>query len=240
MIVCTDHGHYLGDVREDRDIWGKPLVPQYEPLGHIPLLVHWPGRSGGGTIDAAHDERRPPRDVVRHLRRRQRAAIPHGVSLVPLLTGQSTSVREWALSGVYGKWVQVADGRRKYARAPEGDGFPMAMWSNRWSTMPLPAGIPFDPLPMPDDRATLECMPGSTVPVIRQPFAAGDPVPLIAAQVDRIVGRHHLYDLALDPDETENRARRSERGADGRGVDRGTPFGRSAAGTIRGLGLPNT
>ncbi len=204
VIVCTDHGHYLGDVREDRDIWGKPLVPQYEPLGHIPLLVHWPGRSGGGTIDALttnvdlHATLCDIFDVAS-------AHNTHGVSLVPLLTGQSTSVREWALSGVYGKWVQVADGRRKYARAPEGDGFPMAMWSNRWSTMPLPAGIPFDPLPMPDDRATLECMPGSTVPVIRQPFAAGDPVPLIAAQVDRIVGRHHLYDLALDPDETENR-----------------------------------
>ena len=40
VVVCTDHGHYLGE----KDIWGKPAVPVYEPLGHIPLLVAWPGR----------------------------------------------------------------------------------------------------------------------------------------------------------------------------------------------------
>ncbi len=33
------------------DIWGKPVVPQFEPLGHTPLLVHWPGRAAG-DVDA--------------------------------------------------------------------------------------------------------------------------------------------------------------------------------------------
>ena len=40
VIVCTDHGHYLGE----KDIWGKPAVPVYETLGHIPLLVALAGR----------------------------------------------------------------------------------------------------------------------------------------------------------------------------------------------------
>ena len=39
VIVCTDHGHYLGE----KDIWGKPGCPIYEPLGHMPLLIAWPG-----------------------------------------------------------------------------------------------------------------------------------------------------------------------------------------------------
>ena len=52
LIVCTDHGHYLGEEREGRDIWGKPGVPQYEPLGHTPLLVTWPGQPGGQVCDA--------------------------------------------------------------------------------------------------------------------------------------------------------------------------------------------
>ena len=46
-------------------------------------------------------------------------------------------------------------------------------------------------------------MPGSDVPVIRQPFGPGDRLPYWAA------GRalsHHLYDLDVDPDEAENRA----------------------------------
>ena len=47
VIVCTDHGHYLGE----KDIWGKPAVPIYEPLGHTPLLMAMPG-VGNGNIDA--------------------------------------------------------------------------------------------------------------------------------------------------------------------------------------------
>jgi hypothetical protein len=47
-------------------------------------------------------------------------------------------------------------------------------------------------------------VPGSAVPVIRQPFTAGDALPFWVN--DRCVDRHHAYDLGVDPDETENRA----------------------------------
>ena len=49
LIVCTDHGHYLGE----RDIFGKPGVPHYEPIGHTPLMIAWPGeapRSISGSV----------------------------------------------------------------------------------------------------------------------------------------------------------------------------------------------
>jgi arylsulfatase A-like enzyme len=39
IVICTDHGHYLGE----KDIWGKPGVPVYQPLAHIPHLIHHPG-----------------------------------------------------------------------------------------------------------------------------------------------------------------------------------------------------
>jgi arylsulfatase A-like enzyme len=202
VVVCTDHGHYLGERREGRDVWGKPAVPQFEPLGHTPLLVHWPGVPGGGQVDALTT------NVDLHATLCDAFGVTpvhrtHGRSLVSLLEGRATTVREWALGGVFGGWVQVTDGRRKYARAPVGDGFPLSMWSNRWSTMPV-HGLEVPLLPLPDDRATLDRMPGSAVPVIRQPFAPGDLLPLFAATT-RIVGRHHLYDLDVDPDEQENR-----------------------------------
>ena len=66
VIVCTDHGHYLGE----KDIWGKPGVPVYEPLGHIPLMVAWPGVEAGASRRADH-ERRHLRDAGRPLRRRR-------------------------------------------------------------------------------------------------------------------------------------------------------------------------
>jgi arylsulfatase A-like enzyme len=206
VIVCTDHGHYLGDERPDAtgtrvDLWGKPMVPQFEPLGHTPLLVHWPGVEGGGTCDALTT------NVDLHATLADAFGVTprhttHGRSIVPLLTGGATSIRDWAIGGVFGNWVQVTDGRRKYARAPEVDNLPLSMWSNRWSTMPVHVrGIV--ELPPPDDRAFLDRMPGSTVPVIRQPFAQGDAMPFWVSNA--IVGQHHLYDIDLDPDERENR-----------------------------------
>jgi hypothetical protein len=46
-------------------------------------------------------------------------------------------------------------------------------------------------------------MPGTKVPVIRQPFVAGDLLPYWA--IGPFSG-NHLYDLANDPHEEENRA----------------------------------
>jgi hypothetical protein len=50
-------------------------------------------------------------------------------------------------------------------------------------------------------------MPGSRVPVIRQPFRQGDLLPYWA--YGRFSG-NHLYNLANDPTEDENRAGTSE------------------------------
>ena len=205
VIVCTDHGHYLGDERTiegDRvDLWGKPMVPQFEPLGHTPLLVHWPGVTGGGVCDALTtnvDLHATLCDVFEVSRDHR----THGVSLVPLIDGRASAVREWAIGGVFGNWVQITDGHVKYARAAAGDNLPLSMWSNRWSTMPLHVrGVVG--LPPPDDRAVLDRMPGSTIPVIRQPFAAGDALPFWVGR--GAPDQHHLYDVDLDPDETENR-----------------------------------
>ncbi len=47
-------------------------------------------------------------------------------------------------------------------------------------------------------------MPGSDVPVIRQPFAPGDRLPFWVGH--DAVDRHYLFDLDNDPDENENRA----------------------------------
>ena len=203
VVVCTDHGHFLGDVRDGRDIWGKPGVPQFEPIGHTPLLVHWPGVGGGEVCDALTtnvDLHATVADVF-GVESEHRT---HGRSLVPLLAGEATSVRDWAIGGVFGNWVQVTDGRRKYARAPDGDGFPLSMWSNRWSTMPVHVAGVLE-MPVPDGRATLDRMPGSDIPVIRQPFEPGDMLPFWAGSPG-IVGRQHVYDLDVDPDEQENRA----------------------------------
>jgi hypothetical protein len=126
----------------------------------------------------------------------------HGHSLLPLLDGRASSVRDWVLTGVWGREVHVTDGRLRYGRGPVGENAPLSMWSNRWSTMPIHT-FPDLRLPPPDERAWLDRMPGSSVPVIRQPFSPGDPLPYWA--LTRFRG-NQLFDVSVDPDEDENRA----------------------------------
>ena len=203
VVVCTDHGHFLGE----KDIFGKPGVPHYEPMSHIPLLVAWPGIAAG-TCDALTTsvDLHATIGAVFGVAAEHRT---HGASLVPLLTGDAEVIRDWVLCGIWGRWVHVFDGTHSYGRAPAVDGYPLSLWSNRWTTLPAKwrgstpvGGSEIIRLPRPDRRATLDFMPGSEVPVIRQPFATGDPVPFWAARPK--VGDHVLFDTSVDPEEDEN------------------------------------
>ena len=102
------------------------------------------------------------------------------------------------LAGVWGREVHLIEKDRKYVRAPAGANAPLAIYSNRWSTMPTHVIPRYQALPLPDDRAVLDRMPGSGVPVLRQIWEAGDAVPFWAAS--RFQG-NKLFDLAADPGE---------------------------------------
>ncbi|MHB1713245.1 MAG: sulfatase [Acidimicrobiales bacterium] len=197
FILCTDHGHYLGE----RDMFGKPNAPIYRELGHLPLLISWPG-------EPARDVDALTTSVDLHATLTEIFGVEaghrtHGQSLLPLVYGTSDAVRDHVVCGVWGRQVHLVDLHRLYSRAPVGSNFPISLWSNRWSTMPRP-GHPLHRLPKPDRRAELAFMPGSEVPVIRQPFAPGDMLPFHAYDVD--VDRHLLFALDEDPGELENQA----------------------------------
>jgi arylsulfatase A-like enzyme len=197
VVLCTDHGHYLGE----KDIWGKPAVPLYDTIARIPLLIAAPGLAPGlsdaltTSVDlfATLAELFGVEDKIR-----QRT---HGRSLLPLLSGRTKSIRDWILAGVWGREVHYIDGKRKYARAPSVENRPLGAWSNRWSTMPTHVLNREQEMPVPDERARLDRMPGSKVPVIRQTWDESDPVPFWA--LARFSG-NHLYDLTQDPNEENN------------------------------------
>jgi hypothetical protein len=196
VVVCTDHGHYLGE----HDTFGKPASPIWNTLGHIPLMIRWPGGPAGrsNALTTTVDLHATLCDVF--------GIVPehrtHGESLVPLLTGGADSVRDHLLAGYWSRHVYVIDQDRVYGRSAVSDNFPLEMWSNRWSSMPIWHVSSEYRFPPPDQRATLGTMPGSTVPVIRQPYAPGDLLPFWA--YSPAVDDHHLYD-AGDQDQGENR-----------------------------------
>ncbi len=199
LVLCTDHGHYLG---EHGGAFGKPGLPIYNTLGHIPMLIAWPG-----TEPRACNALTTTVDIhatIVDLFCAQPRHRTHGVSLRPLLDGGADTVREWTLQGYFGREVNVIDAAGKYIRTTPNGPFPLSMWSNRWSTMPFHA-LPRFGLPKPDARAFLDRMPGSDVPVIRQPFEEEQDAahPFIAGR--RVSDTHLLFD-ATDVDESENLA----------------------------------
>jgi hypothetical protein len=60
-------------------------------------------------------------------------------------------------------------------------------------------------MPPPDGRAWLDTMPGTEIPVLRQPFAQGDQMPIWSFG-DQSVDKHYLFDITVDPNEQENRS----------------------------------
>ena len=200
VIVCTDHGHYLGE----RDVWGKPGYPIHDPLGHIPLMIRWPG------VQPRRSSRLTTTVDIHATICEIFDAVPehrvHGRSLIPVVQ-EDVSVRRAVLSGYWGREVLMVTEDFTYTRGSVGSPFPLSMWSNRWSTMPIHAR-PDVRLPRPDSRARLDVMPGSDVPVIRQPFVEGDLLPFWA--YGGLVDRNLLYDRRTDPAQELNLAGSAE------------------------------
>ncbi len=218
VVLCTDHGHYLGE----HDLFGKPGAPIYSELARIPLLVRWPGQPARDidALSTSVDLHATIRDffgaTVEH--------PTHGRSLLPVIEGRASSVRELALFGYWGRHVGVTDGRYRYLRGCGEANLPLSVWSNRWSTMPTP--FPNTRLPRPDHRARLETMPGTGVPVICQPFEAGDRLPFWAA--GRPPRESFLFDTEDGSAESVNRV--------GSAAER--RFEDAVAGELRRIGAP--
>ncbi len=193
VILTSDHGHYLG---ERGGVWGKPAVPIYREMGQIPLLVAWPGQARRDVTDLTSTvDLHATLAELFGVAARQRT---HGHSLVPVITQRGPSGRRHLLSGVWGREVVYVDDERRLVRAPRGANRPLAVYSNRWSTMPVHA-LPELRLAPPDERATLSRMPGSRVPVITQPYGPEDEVPYWA-RVSSFEG-DRLFDRVEDPAE---------------------------------------
>ena len=198
LFIVTDHGHYLG---ERNETFGKPMSPIFNLLGHIPMLVHWPGVTAGSrqALTTSVDVHATLVDLfdldVEHR--------THGVSLRSVIEGQEQSARDYMLQGYFGLEVNVIDSAGKYIRGAEGPVGDISIWSNRWSTMPMHI-FPNAGLPRPDGRAWLDRMPGSEIPVIRQPLSGQE----LSNRAVLLAGRgsgdkSYLFDYA-DEQETEN------------------------------------
>lgn len=112
IIVASDHGHLLGD----HGMIGKPGIsagPEallWEGIADIPLLIYHPevegGKRKGALVQAV--------DLFPTIMEAAGVEWPKdidGHSLIPLLTGERSQVREMGIYGRHGDTVNVTDGR---------------------------------------------------------------------------------------------------------------------------------
>ena len=199
VIVCTDHGHYLGE----KDIWGKPGVMQYEPLGHIPLLVSWPGAPGGGECAALTTNVDINATLVDVFGVPAASGRARRIARTTRCAAKPLTVREWAIGGVYGNWVQVTDGRRKYARGAAGTELPalhvvQPLVHHARARPGRPGPAAHRPTAGP---ASTSCR-DRTSPSSASPSSRATAVPFWVG--NNAVDAHFLFDLGNDPQENEN------------------------------------
>ncbi len=86
LVLCTDHGHYLGE----KDIWGKPAG-----AGVRDARPHSVARSPGRASRRAPSTRSRPRSISRRRCATSSASSfahrTHGRSLLPLIRGEATA-----------------------------------------------------------------------------------------------------------------------------------------------------
>ncbi|MFW5798502.1 MAG: sulfatase, partial [Planctomycetota bacterium] len=204
VIVMTDHGHFLGE----KNIYGKPPCAPYDQMSHTPMIMWMPGMTARpGSRCSALTQTVDLYATILEMAGHQPPRPVHGRSIVPLLTGRASSIRDSVLYGYYGRWFGCSDGIHTYLRGsarPEND--PLYIYSQRYSTAPwwtLP--------PLTDYVDVGPFMPMTDHPVFKVPCTNHT---LRNPELAKLSGRDgefditesFLYDAVNDPEQERNLA----------------------------------
>jgi arylsulfatase A-like enzyme len=179
LIVCTDHGLLLGE----KDWWAKNNPPFYNEIAHIPLFIWDPRTRVSGEHRHSLVQLIDIAPTILEFFQLDRTPDMQGHPLRATIS-DDTPVRSHALFGMFGKHINITDGRYVYMRAPEA-GDPELY---QYTLMPQHARSSFDL----DELAAAELAPPFTFtkncPVLKVPTtgAVADP-------------RTLLFDLQADP-----------------------------------------
>ncbi len=117
IVLTTDHGFLLGE----HNWWGKNVMPVYDPIAHIPLIMYHPD----ATASAGEHRTQLTQclDVSATLIDFHKPTAPSatsfrdGVSLLPAIE-HGSEVRRFALYGIFGGALNITDGRYSYFHYP--------------------------------------------------------------------------------------------------------------------------
>ena len=91
IVLMSDHGQPMGEGEHGHGIMRKCRPWPYEELVHVPLIMHVPGIEGGKRI----------KSFVQNVQ---------GISLLPVMRGETDTVRDCAIAGYYGmSWSLITE-----------------------------------------------------------------------------------------------------------------------------------
>ena len=114
LILTTDHGFLLSE----HDWWGKNLMPYYEEISHIPLIVHHPDHSEkAGTRCSGLTQTTDLMPTLLELHGIETPAEVTGHSIFATLSGEAQ--HDALAFGMFGGPVGITDGEFSYFLYPQ-------------------------------------------------------------------------------------------------------------------------
>ncbi|MCQ6563820.1 sulfatase-like hydrolase/transferase [Paenibacillus mendelii] len=142
LIFTTDHGTYNGDHGRT----GKLQTHQYDAVAHIPFIVAYPG----GEQGVRRDQLVQLVDIYPTVLRAAGKPCPpdrHGLDLTPVLESGTAPLRDYAISGMFGRSVTITDGRWTLHQSPNAENQPLY-----WYGTAVAKFIPYDLGPYVDGK----------------------------------------------------------------------------------------
>lgn len=200
IMVTTDHGYFLGE----KDFLGKNIMPLYNELAHLPLMVHVPGNKNAGKHTRVISQAIDIMPTVLDYAGLPIPEVVQGKSLRAVLEADDASQldmhtnHDYAVFGYHGMDVNICDGQYKYLRAPVASNQPLFEY----------CAIPYSIRRVmgkdnPEAIQMGRFLPWTNYPVYKIPVKGpgiidvpGDPL--------RFVHESQLFDLATDYAESDN------------------------------------
>ena len=134
VILTTDHGYMLGE----KGFYAKNYMPCYNEIYRIPLMISLPGMTGTTRCPALSQNIDLMPTILEYfgISASECWHPLHGKSLLPLIRGERTENHEAVLYGVFGRQVNICDGRHTYFRsAVRADNEPLNFYTASPSTI---------------------------------------------------------------------------------------------------------
>lgn len=215
IIFTTDHGFMLGE----HGLMAKNYMQGYNELYHIPMMIHQPGQTTENRIPALTQNTDLFPTICAHFSIDPKNFMHsiHGKDLSPIMNGEVASVREGVLYGVYGKSVNVCDGRHTFFKSPvREDNTPLNIYASMLTTINQRIGV--DSLNDPEVVETGPFLKWTQFPVYRVPahqFHFSDTTQRFTERTqyhdkDYLFDIEHDYEQQNDLDDPDTHTRMSE------------------------------